>query len=60
MVFGLTIGPLCLSSVLAAIQEVVETVISHKAKCVANVRVMDESSWTPFWVRPTRSKSTAR
>ena len=57
MVFGLAIGPLGLASVLAAIQELVETVISDKAKCVANVRVMDEYA---ILGPPTRYKSTAR
>ena len=42
MVFGLAIGPLGLSSVLAAIQEIVETIVSEGARRVANVRVMDD------------------
>lgn len=42
MVFGLAVGPLGLSSVLAAIQDLVETVIADKANDVANVRVMDD------------------
>ena len=35
MVFGLAIGPLGLSSVVAAIQEIVETIVSEGARRVA-------------------------
>jgi hypothetical protein len=42
MIFRLAIGPIGFSSALAAIQELVETVVPEKAKEVANVTVMDD------------------
>jgi hypothetical protein len=42
LVFGLAIGPLALTTVLAATTELVESVISEKARSVRQISVMDD------------------